>query len=356
MSGRVAPGLSEERTNSRRPRRAFAAAAALATLLAALTLAACGEKSEDVTGRAQPFDLALDFYPNPDHVGIYMAKRQGYFRDAGLDVSINAPSDPSAPIKQVAAGQADLAISYEPELLLARDQGLDVVAVGALVDRPLTSMIWLKDSGVKSVTDLRGKTVATAGIPYQDAYLKTILARANISPSEVKSVNVGLGLLPAILGGRAAAILGGFSNIEGVDLRVRGKKPVVTPVDQLGIPRYDELVLVANGSRLKEDSESIRLFIAALARGTAAAERNPAAAKKAVLSYERGLDPKTAKAELAATLPLLEPSRNGRPFGWMSPGAWKEFIGWMRDSGLIDSLPTPSQVLSNDYLPGRIPE
>ena len=223
MSGRVAPGLREPRANSRGRRRALVVLAGLAALLAALTLAACGEKPEEVKGKPQPFDLALDFYPNPDHVGIYMAKRLGYFRDAGLDVSINAPSDPSAPIKQVAAGQVDLAISYEPEILLARDQGLDVIAVGALVDRPLTSMIWLKDSGVRSVTDLRGKTIATAGIPYQDAYLKTILARANMSPTEVKSVNVGLGLLPAILGGRAAAILGGFSNIEGVDLRVRGQ-------------------------------------------------------------------------------------------------------------------------------------
>jgi putative hydroxymethylpyrimidine transport system substrate-binding protein len=356
MSCRVAPGLGELGASQRGRRRAPVALLCLAALLAALVLAACGEKSEDVKGQPQPFDLALDFYPNPDHVGIYMAKRLGYFRDAGLDVSINAPSDPSAPIKQVAAGQVDLAISYEPEVLLAREQGLDVVAVGALVDRPLTSMIWLKDSGVARVTDLRGKTVATAGIPYQDAYLKTILARANMSPSDVKSVNVGLGLLPALLGGRAAAILGGFSNIEGVDLRVRGRKPVVTPVDELGVPGYDELVLVAKGSRLEEDSEPIRLFIAALARGTAAAERNPAAAKKAVLSFESGLDPKTAKAEIAATLPLLEPSEKGRPFGYMSPPAWKEFIGWMRDNGLISSLPSPAQVLSNDYLPGRIPE
>ncbi len=356
MSGRVAPGLRARRPNKNADRRVSAPVAWVVVLLAALALAACGEKPENEKGQPQAFNLTLDFYPNPDHVGIYMAKRLGYFRDAGLDVSINAPSDPSAPLKQVAAGQADLAISYEPEVLLAREEGLDVVAVGALVDRPLTSMIWLRKSGVKRVTDLRGKTIATAGIPYQDAYLKTILARANMSPSDVKSVNVGFGLLPALLGGHASAMLGGFSNIEGVDLRVRGKKPVVTPVDELGVPRYDELVLVAKGSRLKEDSEPIRLFIAALARGTAAAERNPAAAKKAVLSFEPGLDPKTAEAELAATLPLLEPSRKGRPFGYMSPRAWKEFIGWMRDNGLISSLPSPAQVLSNDYLPGRIPE
>ena len=356
MSGRVAPGLRARRPNKNADRRVLAPVAWVVVLLASLALAACGEKPENEKGQPQAFNLTLDFYPNPDHVGIYMAKRLGYFRDAGLDVSINPPSDPSAPLKQVAAGQADLAISYEPEVLLAREEGLDVVAVGALVDRPLTSMIWLRKSGVKRVTDLRGKTIATAGIPYQDAYLKTILARANMSPSDVKSVNVGFGLLPALLGGHASAMLGGFSNIEGVDLRVKGKKPVVNPVDELGVPRYDELVLVAKGSRLKEDSESVRLFIAALARGTAAAERNPAAAKKAVLSFEPGLDPKTAEAELAATLPLLEPSRKGRPFGYMSPRAWKTFIGWMRDNGLISSLPSPAQVLSNDYLPGRIPE
>src|SRR4051794_33908724 len=154
---------------------ALALAIALAAL--ALGLAACGKKSEDVTGERQPLSLTLDFYPNPDHAGIYMAEKLGYFEDAGLDVDIHTPSDPAAPIKLLAAGRTDLAISYEPEVLLAKEQGLDVLAVGALVNRPLTSMIWLKKSGISGIGGLRGKTIATAGIPYQDAYLKTILAR-----------------------------------------------------------------------------------------------------------------------------------------------------------------------------------
>src|SRR4051812_12935400 len=202
-------------------------AIALAVLAIALALAACGEKSEEVNAERQSFSLTLDFYPNPDHAGIYMAQKLGYFEEAGLDVSIAAPSDPAAPIKQVAAGQTDLAISYEPEVALAREQGLDVVAVGALVDRPLTSLIWLGDSGIKGIADLKGKTIATAGIPYQDAYLKTILARANLTTDDVQVVNVGLGLLPAIIGGKAQAMLGGFRNVEGIDLRLRGKAPVV---------------------------------------------------------------------------------------------------------------------------------
>jgi len=322
----------------------------------ALGLAACGEKSEDVTGGAEPLSLTLDFYPNPDHAGIYMAQKLGYFEEAGLDVKIQTPADPAAPIKLLAAGRTDLAISYEPEVLLAHEQGLDVKAVAALVNRPLTSMIWLKKSGIKGVGGLRGKTIATAGISYQDAYLKTILARAKLTPEDVKAVNVGFGLLPALVGGSAQAMLGGFSNVEGVDLRLRGKDPVVTPVDKLGVPSYDELVLAARGKRLEEDPQAIRLFIAALARGTAAAASNPKAATKALLEANPDLDPKLTRAEVAATLPLLNPPRGKQPYGYMDPALWREFIGWMCDNGLIDTLPTPASVLSNDYLPGAIPE
>lgn len=339
---------------NRLPTRAFALAAVLFALT--LALAACGEKSEDASGKAESLSLTLDFYPNPDHAGIYMAEKLGYFEEAGLDVDIRTPSDPAAPIKLLAAGQTDLAISYEPEVLLAHEKGLDVTAVAALVNRPLTSMIWLQKSGVKGIADLRGKTIATAGIPYQDAYLKTILARAKLSPSDVKTVNVGFGLLPAIVGGKAEAMLGGFRNVEGVDLRLRGLNPVVTPVDQLGVPIYDELVLVARRQALDEGPEPIRLFLAALARGTAAAASSPDATTKALLEANPDLDPKLTRAEVAATLPLLDPPRGKRPYGYLDAGRWIEFAGWMRDNEQIASLPAPAAVLSNDYLPGEIPE
>jgi putative hydroxymethylpyrimidine transport system substrate-binding protein len=324
---------------------------ALVFAIAALGLAACGEKSEDRTGAApEPLSLTLDFYPNPDHAGIYMAERLGYFEDAGLDVSIHTPSDPAAPIKLLAAGQTDLAISYEPEVLLAHEQGLDVIAVGAVVDRPLTSLIWLKKSGIRGIGSLRGKTIATAGIPYQDAYLKTILARAKLNPSDVDTVNVGYGLLPALVGGKAQAMLGGFSNVEGVDLRLRGKEPVVTPVDRLGVPTYDELVLVARRDRLEEDPEAIRLFLGALARGTAAAVESPGATTEALLAANKDLDPELTRAEVDATLPLLSES------GEMNPAEWKAFIAWMNQNELISAAPTGGEVLSNEYLAGKIPD
>ncbi|MGH2981158.1 MAG: ABC transporter substrate-binding protein [Solirubrobacterales bacterium] len=329
---------------------------ALAALTLCLGLAACGEKSEDEGTEPEPFTLILDFYPNPDHVGIYQAQKLGYFRDAGLDLGIESPSDPAAPIKQVAAGRADLAISYEPEVLLAREQGLDVKAVGALVDQPLTSLIWIRKSGIKRLGDLRGKTIATAGIPYQDAFLETILARVNLSPDDVKKVNVGLNLLPAVLGGRAAAMLGGFRNVEGIDLKLRGARPTVTPVDELGVPTYDELVFVANASRIEEDPEPIRLFLAAMARGTAAAVERPNAATEALLEQNRDLDPRLTRAEVKATIPVLSQATPQQPYGHMDRDEWREFIGWMRDNGLISSLPPPEAVLTEELLPGKIPE
>jgi putative hydroxymethylpyrimidine transport system substrate-binding protein len=336
-------------TAGAKPVRAIVAALAAC---AAIVAVGCGEKTESTTpGAPQPFTLALDFYVNPDHAGIFEAIDNGYFQDAGLDVQPQTPSDPSAPIREVAAGRVDLAVSYEPEVLLARDQGLPVKAVAALVPSPLTSLIWLKDSGIQDVKDLRGKTIATAGIPYQEAYLNTILERANLTTSDVKTVDVQQGLLGAILGGQAQAMLGGFLNVEGVDLEVRGKDPTVIPVDKLGIPTYDELVLVANSDTLDSNSDDIRLFLDALERGTKAAVEDPDGATKAILDAGKGLDPKITEAEVRKTLPLLLPKDTGHPYGFMDPNEWDKFAHFFADHGVINALPSVDDVLTNDLLP-----
>lgn len=327
-------------------------AAALAVCAATLAVG-CGEKTESTTpGKPTPFTLALDWYVNPDHAGIYEAIDNGYFREAGLDVQPQTPSDPSAPIREVAAGRVDLAISYEPDVLIAQDQGLPVKAVAALVPTPLTSLIWLKASGIQDVRGLRGKTIATAGIPYQEAYLKTILGHAGLSTSDVKTVDVQQGLLPAILSGRAQAILGGFLNVEGVDLELRGENPTVIPVDKLGIPTYNELVLVANSDSIGSQSENIRLFLDALERGTKAAVADPAGATKDILEAGKGLDSKITAAEVRKTLPLLLPKSTGHPYGYMDPGQWEKFAHFFADQGQIKALPNINDVLTNDLLPG----
>lgn len=321
-------------------------------LCVALAVSACGTKSEDVTPVKDELTVAMDWYPNPDHAGFLVAEERGYFEDAGLDVSLDSPTDPSLPIKLVAAGKADLAISYEPEVLLAREQGLDVVSVASIVDQPLTSMIWLKKSKIKRVRDLKGKTISTAGIPYQDAYLKTILERAGLSENDVKKVGVGQGLLPSIVSGRAQATLGPFWNIEGVELKMSGLRPTINPVDQLGVPTYSEMVLVAKGSRIEEDPDPVRLFISALARGTRDAIDQPNRTTETVLAANDALKPKVTAAQVRVTLPLLDQAGTGeRPFGHQNTAEWQTFINWMVQQGVLGSSSRAVDALTNDLLP-----
>jgi putative hydroxymethylpyrimidine transport system substrate-binding protein len=215
-------------------------------------LAACGEKSEPTGSPARErVTLMLDFFPNADHAGIYEAQESGEFARAGLDVKIEVPGDPSAPLKLLEAGKTDLAISYEPEVFLARDKGADLVSIAALVSEPLTSIMAVGKTRLRSPADLEGHTVGTAGIPYQSAYLDTILRKAGADPSRGREVNVGFGLVPAMLSKKVYATLGGFWNYEGVQLERKKRHPKIIRVDQAGVPTYDELVFVANRGKLE---------------------------------------------------------------------------------------------------------
>ena len=325
----------------------------LVSLLLAAGAAACGEKSESDPGGATPtaLDLTLDWFPNPDHVAIYEALDKGYFRDVGLDVRPHVPSDPAAPIKQVAAGRVDLAISYEPEVFLAREQGLPVVAVAALVQRPLTSLMAIESKNIDSPRDLRGKRVGTAGIPYQSAYLRTILERANVKPSSVKETNVGASLLPAMLSGKVDATLAAFWNVEGVELRQRGKQPTVLPVDRLGVPDYDELVLVANEKSLDDKRDDLRLFIGAVAKGAREARRDPQGATQALLDANKDLKPKLTRAGVRETLPALFPGGDAT-WGSMDPAKWRVYGAWMFAHDLLKQRPRTPEAFTNDLLPG----
>lgn len=329
------------------------ALACLALAVLALAATGCGEKEETTgPGRAQPFELLLDYFPNADHAGIYAAQAGGHFRDVGLDVRIRQPSDPAAPIKQVAAGRVDLAVSYEPEVYRARDEGLRVISVAALVQEPLTSIISLPDAGIRSPEDLRGKTVGTAGIDYQSAYLETILEEAGIDPEDVTERNVGFGLTPALLTGKVDAVLGAFWNYEGTELRLRRRDPRIIRMEDAGVPAYDELVLVANEDALEERGDEIRRFIGALAAGTQDLERNADRAIEGLLDANRDLDERLQREVVDVTLPLFLPPR-GKPYGWQEPRRWERFGEWMRERGLLERLPEPERTFTNEYLPGQ---
>ena len=328
-------------------RRALACLAALALLLAG-----CGEREERTTpSRTEQLQLMLDFLPNADHAGIYAAQANGRFKDVGLDVKIRTPSDPAAPLRQVAAGRVDLAISYEPEVLRARDRGVKVVAVGALVQRPLTSIIALPAAGVRKPADLKGKRVGTAGIDYQKAFLQTILERASVPPQSVKVRNVGFNLNQALLTRKVDATLGGFLNYEAVELRQRKKDPVVIPVGKVGVPQYDELVFVTSEAAAKENGDAIRSFLGAVARGTHDLRKEPVAA---LLRANPDLDAKLQREAVKITLPFFEPP-DGKPFGYQEPERWREFAKFMKDSGLLDGTRGATGAFTNELLPGQGP-
>ena len=337
-------------------RRALAHAALLLTHAAATR---CGAMEQPGVGasccKREDLSLVLDYFPNADHAGIYAAKASGEYARAGLNVDIKAPPDPAAPLKLLRAGRADVVISYEPELLLARDKGADdLVAVGALVQKPLTSLIALPGSGIRSAKDLAGKRVGTAGIAYQSAYLRTIAEKAGIDPGSIKETNVGFDFTRPLIAKRVDATLGAFWNYEGTDLKRRGKKPVILKMDALGVPAYDELVFVARKENLDEDGASrIRRFLQATARGHRLLEQDPAAGVDPLMKASNGLDRGLQEAVVKATLPAFFPADEDQPYGWQDPAQWDAYGKWMQENGLLKRPPNAARALTNEFLPGQ---
>jgi putative hydroxymethylpyrimidine transport system substrate-binding protein len=321
----------------------------------ALTLSACGAKQDTISAaKTKSFTVMLDWFPNADHAPLYSAIAAGDFRAAGLDVKPVVPAETAEPLKLLAAGKVDMAISYEPELLIARDQGLKLVSIGALVQRPLTSIIALPASHIKKVADLAGKTVGTAGIPYQAAELKTAVRAAGANPASVKEVNVGFNLVPAMLSGKVAATLGGFWNYEALQLQQLHKHPLTIPVDRAGVPTYDELVLVVRADEAHKRGQDLRAFLQALTRGEREVRSDPAAAAALVVKANPSLQAKLQLASIQQTLPAAVPAEAGKPFGWQSPSAWASFGEWMFSHQLLTHNPNAElPPFTNEFLPGQ---
>ena len=251
---------------------------ALTAVLLACGLAACGEKHDTLTppaGTAQPFSVMLDYLPNADHVGLYEALANGDFAQADLSVHVETPSNPAEPLQAAGRRQGRRRDQLRARGAARPQPGHPLVSVAAIVQKPLTSIISVGSKHITSAADLQGKTVGTAGIPYQNAYLQTILQKAGVPPSSVHAVNVGFNLVPAMLSGHVDATLGGYWNYEAIQLKQDGKKPNVIPVSDAGVPTYDELVLVVRKGTIIDHAALVRRFVQALARGYKAARADP---------------------------------------------------------------------------------
>ena len=215
---------------------------------------------------AEKLTLLLDWFVNPDHAPIIVAHELGYFADAGLDLEIIAPADPNDPPKLVAAGEADVAISYQPQLHIQVDHGLPLSRIGTLVATPLNALVTLADGPVDRVADLAGRKVGFSVGGFEDALLGAMLGHHGLSLDDVELVNVNFALSPALLSGQVDAVIGAFRNFELNQLALEGRPGRAFYPEEEGVPSYDELIFIANKGSL--DDPRLPRFIDAVEAGT----------------------------------------------------------------------------------------
>jgi putative hydroxymethylpyrimidine transport system substrate-binding protein len=355
-------GLVEMDRSGRK--RIFASFAVITSL--ALVAAACssndssstpadGSSTSDSGSTGAPAELVveLDWVPNPDHVGLYYAEDKGYFADEGLTVEFRSPSNAADPIKLVGLGKVDLAITYQPEMFYGQQNELPVVAVGTVVPVPLNSMIFNPDESVTDLSEMAGKSIGVTGIPSDDAFYLTALKTAGLSESDVTKVNVGFNLVPSLLSNKVDAIIGGYRNVEAIQIEQEsGKTPKVFPANELGVPTYAELVVAANSDRLASDpayADAVTRFVASVVKGTDGAIADPSGATelmKSVTQYE----PKFLDESVPYTLTLLTPA-TGTKTGCIDAAAWQSYGDWMFSNDLITSAPDASAIATDQYMP-----
>ncbi|BDH47275.1 ABC transporter ATP-binding protein [Salmonella enterica subsp. enterica serovar Choleraesuis] len=280
--------------------------------------------------------LILDWYVNPDHAPLLVAEQIGAFNKQGLDVEIVPPSDPALPTRLVAAGRADLAITYQPQLQLFADKGLPLVRVATLINTPLDTIIAL-DPKIHSPADLKGKTIGYSVSGVEQATLNTMLQHVNVASDAVKLVNVNFQLTSALMAGKVDAIIGGYRNIEALELKLHGKNPQVFNVEDYGVPAYDELIVVAN--RDKMDAVKVKKFVAALKEGSDYLHAHPDETWKTFASQHPELNTELNKQAWQHSLPLF-----ARDPGKLDAARYEAYEKFLLDNKLISK-----QVPLNDY-------
>jgi putative hydroxymethylpyrimidine transport system substrate-binding protein len=214
---------------------------------------------------AEHLTLMLDWFVNPDHGPILVAQQRGYFRAAGLEVEIVAPSDPNDPPKLVAAGQADIGVSYQPQLHIQVDQGLPLVRIGTLIATPLNSLLVLEGGPIHKIEDLKGRKVGFSVGGFEDTLLQAMLAKHGLGLDAVELVNVNFALVPALLSGQVDGVIGAYRNFEINQLALQGKPGRAFYPEEEGVPAYDELIFIAN--RAKLDDPRFGRFMDAVEQG-----------------------------------------------------------------------------------------
>jgi len=309
--------------------------------LVLLVLSACGkaeeaDKSSGANGKLQKVNLMLDWYPNAVHSFLYTAQEKGYFKKQGLDVNIQMPADTNDPLKLVAAGRIDIALSYEPEVLVARGENIPVQSFAAIVRHPLNQLMVPADSSIQSPKDLEGKTVGYPSIPLDEAIVHTMVQSDGGNASKVKMVDVGWDLIPAMAAKRTNALIGGYINHEKLLLDKHGNPMrTLNPADY-GVPDYYELVMVGSEKELKERPEVFKKLMTAIREGQKYVAAHPEDGLSTLLKHEdksSPLDKEVETKSLQILLPLMD--AKDKPFGYQDPESWSKVAEWLKENNVI---------------------
>ncbi|MEX0973237.1 MAG: ABC transporter substrate-binding protein [Solirubrobacterales bacterium] len=303
------------------------AAALLAAVLLLAGAAGCGGDGAE-PGAPKGVTLVLDFVPNAAHSGIYAAQRQGFYREAGIELEIRQPGDSTDAPKLLAAGRTDFAVLDIHDLGIARERGLDVVGAMPIVQRPLAAIISRRDGPVRRPRDLEGGTVGVTGLPSDEALVDSEVSADGGEPAKVGRVTIGFNAVATLAAGKVDAVTA-FWNSEGIALRRRGVPTRVFKVDRFGAPPYPELVLGAARETVERDPELVEAIVAATSRGYELAYERPAAALDALLAAVPSLDRADQAAQLRVLRPDLRPARFDRE-------VLEEWVAWDLDYGLLE--------------------
>lgn len=281
---------------------------------------------------AERLTVLLDWFVNPDHAPLVVAREKGFFADEGLEVELIAPADPNDPPKLVAAGQADVAVTYQPQLHLQVQGGLPLVRIGALIDTPLNSLVVLADGPVRSLADLKGRKVGFSVGGFEDALLGAMLARHGLSLDDVELVNVNFSLSPALLAGQVDAVIGAFRNFELNQMELAGRPGRAFFPEDEGVPPYDELIYAVHRDRL--DRPELRSFLRAVERATLWLINHPDEGWALFKATDTALDDELNERAWADTLPRFAHSPAA-----LDPGRYQRFAAFLEEHGLIANPP-----------------
>ncbi len=274
--------------------------------------------------------LVLDWFINPNHGPIIVAQEQGYFAEENLDVEVIAPADPAAPPKMAAAGKADLAISYQPQLHLQVAEGLPLKRVGTLVASPLNCLLVLEDGPIQSVSDLKGRKVGFSVAGVEEALLSALLTDAGLTLEDIDLVNVNWSLSPSLMSGQVDAVLGAYRNFELNQMKIEGVDGRCMFLEEMGVPSYDELIYVANPETA--DMALIQRFLRATERATQFIVNHPQESWEIFSGTSADLQDQLNEMAWADTIPrfALRPSA-------LDHGRYRAFGAFLQEAGLIDA-------------------